>query len=101
MIQRITQAQLESMVKTINRLTQNPEETYTRENGRCQANVGNYHLSGAYGGWRLDQVCGTGGGIRSISDGYVSKRELYNFMRAFIYGIRTPEIGHERKDLVG
>lgn len=51
--------------------------------------VGSYQLSGAYGGWKLEQVLTAGGGIRSITYGYCSKRELLEQMRAFLSGMEA------------
>ena len=88
-MERITQAMLERKVAYLNELTGNPKEPYTRnESGQFKANRGNYHLSGAYGGWQLNQMCNEGGGCKDIFYvGYVPKRELFNLIAAYINGI--------------
>lgn len=83
---RITEAQLKHLVSIINRLTGNVDEPYTDR----KANIGNYHLSYAYGGVCLHQMVNEGGGIRTVlMDGYVTKRELYDAMSAFIDGLEA------------
>jgi len=79
---RITERDLNATLARINRATGNPETVtgYT---------PGQYIISSAYGGHKLEQVCTTGGGVTSISSGYVSKRELYQFMQAFLAGLAT------------
>lgn len=48
---RIRLADLEFLVERINIITGNNTESYTKdENGKYTANIGNYYLSGAYGG---------------------------------------------------
>ena len=88
---RITKKQLESLVKYINELTGNPNEPYTRdESGKYTANIGNYHLDGAYVGWRLVQMVNESGAITNVlSSGYIPKRQLFNELHAFIQGINT------------
>ena len=83
----ITQKDLEYLVKRINEVTSSPAKPY-RETGKgFRANIGNYHLDYAYGGVKLSQMVNEGGGITNISDmGFGPKRELYNWMRAFLAG---------------
>ena len=86
---RITTAQLENLVKRINERTGSPLTTYTKnKDGATRANIGNYYLDWAYGGVKLDRVCNEGGGVNSISNaGFGTKRELYNWMQAFLMGL--------------
>lgn len=92
---RITQKDLEAVVKRINLITDSPLETYTRkklDDGRftSKANIGNYHLSYAYGGVCLHRIDNESGGVSvPINSGYVSKRELYNLMQVFISGLNN------------
>jgi hypothetical protein len=52
--------------------------------------VGNYHLSHAYGGVCLHRMDNESGGVTIPLDyGYMSRRELYNAMRAFIEGFEA------------
>lgn len=86
---------LENLVARINAVAGTPEKPY-REiqapnagTASFKANVGNYHLDGAYGGHRLVQMCNDGGGIRTITSGYVSKSKLYDEMQAFCKGLEV------------
>jgi hypothetical protein len=82
---------LETLCRWINERTGSPLEPYTKdENGNLRANVGNYHLSGAYGGWCLHRMHSEGGGVTTpLIHGHVPKRELETAMRAFLAGIDT------------
>jgi hypothetical protein len=87
---RITEKDLESTVEYLNRLTDSPSTPYTRIDDKLQANIGNYHLSHAYGGVKLHRMVNEGGGVREpISTGYTTKRDLYNQMHAFIRGLES------------
>lgn len=63
---------------------------------RLQAIVGptwTYSIDGAYGGHKLVRTRDGEPGQWSVTDGYVSKRELYNLMHAMITGIQELERG--------
>ena len=84
MTNRISQSNLESLVDTINRITKSPEKPYN-ENG---ANIGNFHLSYAYGGVTLHRMMNDGGGVTTpLGGGYFTKRELYEKLHTFITGL--------------
>ena len=93
---RVTVTHLQAVVDRINRMTGSPMHPYrTGDDGRHYANVGNYHLSRAYGGYCLDRMVSDGGGVISVlSCGHVPARELLNLMHAWIngygYGARAP-----------
>ena len=72
--------QLEAAIDTLNEKKGTPATSYSKKiDGEFQANIGNFHLSQAYSGNRLDQIVNENGGIRVISlGGYISKRELLN-----------------------
>lgn len=86
---RITRKTLQPVVDRLNRLTNSPMEPWTRgEDGRFLANIGNFHLSGAYGGWSLHRVVNECGGISDVFRcGHVPARDLYNQIHAFLRGI--------------
>ena len=86
---RVTIRDLEGIVGIINRETGNNEKPYSKDdNGIFKANIGNYHLDGAYGGYSLCQITTEGGGTRDIfRAGHMPKKELYGLMRAFLEGI--------------
>lgn len=91
-MQRITEKQLQAVVDRINRETNSPMTTYIRTviDGKTShdANLGNYHLSFAYGGVSLHRMCNKGGGVQDVFRiGHVTKRELYNHMHAFLCGL--------------
>ena len=84
MQQRVTQAQLQAVVDRINRITGSPITPYT--DGKI--NIGNYHISHAYGGVCLHRMHTEGGGVSSpLSTGHIPKRELLALMYAYITGL--------------
>lgn len=84
---RVTEKQLQAIVDRINDLTGSPMTSYTvNKQGKYTANIGNYHLSDAYGEWQLQRK---GGGVEAITSGFVSKRELANLMWQYIAGIEV------------
>ena len=90
---RTTLARLEILVESLHRITKSPTETY--QTGTVPlgsvgltANVGNYHLDGAYGGWQLARIVNEGGGTDNVLGcGYVSKSELEKMICAYRDGI--------------
>ena len=90
---RITNRHLESLVDRINKSTNNSLTPWNVTPGKqYTANIGSYYIDGAYGGVKLVQMVNTGGGIRDISQqGFGTKRELYNFMRAFLSGMEVKQ----------
>ena len=89
-MQRITQASLEATAARINRTVGAPLEPYSKgEDGKLHANIGNYHLSYAYGGAALHRMANAAGGADDIFDGHMPKRELYEKMHAFLLGLEV------------
>lgn len=87
---RVTMEDLERIVSRLNKLTGMPEAPYSEHKGKFTANIGNYHLDGAYGGWKLVQMQTDGGGIKDVlNSGFVSKRELYALILAYSYGVEN------------
>jgi hypothetical protein len=83
---RVTEKQLEAIVDRINRITGSPSAPYI--DGKAQ--VGNYHISHAYGGVALHRMYNEGGGVTSpLSTGHIPKRELAALMYAFINGLEV------------
>lgn len=89
MSNRITQRDIEILVDRINEATDSPMEYCDRSTETpFKSHIGHYHLDYAYGGVRLSRVMNEGGGINVISTGgFGTKRELYNWMQAFLSGI--------------
>lgn len=89
---RITEKHLKSVVDRINRVTNSPLESYTRDGDKLTANIGNYHIDFAYGGVSLDRMVSPGGGVSDVFRcGHVTKRELYNRMHAFLEGLEMKQ----------
>ena len=86
-MQRITINDLQKLVDRINKIKGTPSKPWEdNKDGKYVANIGNYHLDGAYGGYALHQMMNNGGGIKDIFCGHMTKREIYNRMQAFISG---------------
>ncbi len=92
---RITIEDLNYAAEVINQLTGNHAMQYTIGPDGMKANIGNYHISGAYGGYALHQMVNEGGGITEIFSGYRPKRELYNLMQAYIKGLQAKGENYE------
>ena len=88
-MQRITVSHLDAIIARINRATGAPAEPYALgADGRHHAQIGNYHLSRAYGGYCLHRMANEGGGVYDVfSCGHVPARDLANRMHAFIAGL--------------
>jgi hypothetical protein len=87
MANTITLKNLQSVVDRINKATGSPVEQYTKVNGKLLANIGNYHLSGAYGGYALHRMDNLSGGITDISNsGHMTKRVLYDMLHMYLAG---------------
>ena len=77
----ITLNNLKSVVGRINKAVGNTEHDA----------IGNYQLDNAYGGWMLVQIDNDMGGQRNITQGYRSKRELYDQLFAFLAGVEAAQ----------
>jgi hypothetical protein len=89
---RITNKQLECIIERLNKITGNATEPYTKTDNGFVANIGNYHISSAYGGFALHQMMNENGGIHDVFRcGYTTKRDLYNRIVAYIDSIDTGE----------
>lgn len=96
---KITQRDLDGALRGLNIIAGfTPEEAdaplYSRdENGTHRAMVGRYTLAGAYGGIQLQQVVNEGGGVRAITQGYGTKREVYYQIHAYREGMAAGQAG--------
>lgn len=93
-MERITDKHLQRQIDLINKTLNRPIEPWSRDEttGRSKANVGNFHLSGAYGGVALEETVNESGGVNSVFNcGHVTKRDLYDRMRAYLAGIETAQ----------
>lgn len=86
---RITVKDLRAAVTRLNlELGMPAEYSSPRVEGRFNANIGHYHIGQAYGGYSLEQVSNTSGGINSVFNcGYVPARDLYNRIQGMFAGI--------------
>lgn len=89
-MERITVNNLRRLAEAINRETGSPQESYTRtESGEFRSNVGHYYIDCAYGGYALERMVNTAGGVTSVFGcGHVPARELYGRMHAYLQGRR-------------
>lgn len=90
MAQRITDKDLDNLAQQINVLTKSPTKPYDVDpvTGRNVAQVGNFHVSHAYGGVCLHRMHNTSGGVSCPLVSYHEpKRALYDRMHAFIDGL--------------
>ena len=86
-MQRITLSHLEAAVARLNEATNSPAtaRSHTADD-KYVANIGNWHVSGAYGGVTLHRIVNESGGVRSYG-GYGTKRELLSRVHAMLDGI--------------
>jgi hypothetical protein len=89
MTSRITSKTLDAIAARLNKITNSPAEPYTRTaEGKLQANIGNFHISGAYGGYALYRMVNTSGGVSDVFNcGHMKARELADRMYAYERGI--------------
>lgn len=92
-MERITESNLKALVLRINEATHSPVDAYVKQqDGRYKAQIGNYHLDIAYGGYALDRMVNEGGGV-TVVIGRGTKRELWDKMHAFLRGFETAQEG--------
>ena len=80
-MKRITEAQLENEIASINRITKMPDTPYSHPEGIYTLNPGNFHLYQANGGHGLHRIT-----MRSTHQTIftlTTKRELYSKLTAF------------------
>jgi hypothetical protein len=87
---RVSMKELEFLAKQINEACGTPTECWTKQpDGTFKANIGCYHLAGAYSGYALECIHNESGGVVTVLGGFMPKRELAGKMRAFLHGIHT------------
>lgn len=88
MTTRITRSFLEAKAATISSMRGALAEPYRTVNGKAVANVGNYHISGSYGGYCLHRMCNEAGGVSDVLNcGHVTARQLAALMSAYTAGL--------------
>jgi hypothetical protein len=86
---RITKKNLQARIETINSILNRPLTPYTQVEGKLVANIGNFSLSQAYGGYCVHLMCNDGGGVSTpIWAGHIPARDAYERISAFIAGIQ-------------
>jgi len=90
---RITESMLEARCIRINETLNRPRHPYpVGRKGALKANIGNFHISHAYGGVCLHEMVTDGGGVRDVFEcGHVPKRDLFNRMSAMLRGIEVTQ----------
>ena len=97
---RITDAHLKGLVDRLNDMTGSNSEPYTKSEKGFKANIGNFHIEQAYGGYKLVRMVSEGGATRDpILTGYTTRRILYHNIYAFIAGIELAESSSSRPDM--
>lgn len=79
---------LRARVDMLNKLAGAPLTPWIRTaDGRNVAQVGNFHLSGAYGGVSLHCMHNEAGGLRDVFGcGHITRRELFDRLCAYMQG---------------
>jgi hypothetical protein len=95
MTNRITRKTLDAIVARINTMTNSPSEAYTKDaEGKYRANIGNFHISGSYGGYALHRMVTDGGGVTDVFNvGHQSARNMADRMYAFVRGLEFAKQG--------
>jgi hypothetical protein len=93
MTYRVTQSDLTRAIADLNERTNSPALPADRDSdGKYRANVGNFHLSGAYGGYALHRMANEGGGVTDVfRSGHIPARDLYNRINAMLDGLALAE----------
>lgn len=95
--ERITDAWLTKRVGLLNDMLKRPKTQYTEKTGGgLTGNRGHLFIDHAYGGVKVAMMAGNGTGEHNISDGYVPKRELNNFINGMIAGVREAQSGRKQ-----
>ena len=89
-MRRITVKHLEAKITYLNELTGNPKTKYikNKETGQFEPQAYCFILDRAYGGFELQQMCGTGTGVSTpLNTGHIPARELAGLIDAMIVGL--------------
>lgn len=81
---------LRYLIEQINIAKENPLTPYTRDGEKLVANIGNFHLSQAYGGVCVNEIANEAGGCRMpIWCGHIPKRDAEMQLRAYLMGLNA------------
>ena len=79
---------LQRLINRINEIKKAPMETYKKDDNKLVAQIGNFHISSAYGGHSLHRIVNKNGATSDVLQiGHVSKKELYNSLHAYLRGM--------------
>lgn len=85
---RITKKQLQARIDTINSILNRPAAPYAQVDGKLIANIGNFSLSQAYGGFGVHLMVNEHVGVSTpIWHGHIPARDAYERISAFIAGL--------------
>lgn len=85
---RITKKQLQARIDTINSILKRPATPYSQVDGKLVANIDNFSLSQAYGGFGVHLMVNESGGVSTpIWHGHIPARDAYERISAFIAGL--------------
>ena len=84
---RITNAQLDSVIEWLNTELDRPRNPWTRTKGKNTGNVGNLHLYSAYNAYGLHEMANESGASREVI-GLGTKRELFKGVHLLLKGIQ-------------
>lgn len=90
MMKRITKSYLQEKIDFLNQVTGRPLTPWDHASNSSHpvSNVGNFHLSQAYGGYSLHEMANEEGGIYdTFRCGHVPGRELCARINSFIEGV--------------
>lgn len=87
---RVTQKMLESKVESLNQWLGFTNGAWVKKGDKFESVPGAYVLDCAYGGYRLCQIVGTGGGERDIT-GRASAKETAYLISAYWQGMLAGE----------
>ena len=93
----ITLKMIMNKIDYLNKITNNPTAPWSKQDGKLQGNIGNYHLEQAYSSFSLQQMINASGGIKTILH-LSTKRALFHQILAYIagYQAKTTEIQQGR-----
>ncbi len=87
---RINIKQIEKLIDRLNETAGTPKSAYTKNSdGRLVPNPDHFYLAQAYGGCKLEQICKGGGARDPISMGFVTKRECFDLVSAYLNGMES------------
>lgn len=90
-MERITEKHLQAVVARLNRAMNRQMEPYTMVDGKMRANIGNFHLSHAYGGVCVQEMANESGGVNHACGmwAHETKRGCADKLHAALWAIEA------------